>query len=190
MKKILCIVILIVFGLVSYVCAQGPDQNPVWVKTSIETIVTPAQINVTGSATTTQTPATHSTFTGWSGTCGCTGTGSCAPMITAACTIIATWSADSQYLLLVTYPLRGEIVVADSETILCGGGNLLCSDTYYTGTTVTLSTACPLSASKTIYDGDCTGSSCSLAMDVIHSVGVACISGVTHGGVTMRGGTW
>ena len=81
-------------------------------------------------------------------------------------------------------------VVADSETILCGGGNLLCSDTYYTGTTVTLSTACPLSASKTIYDGDCTGSSCSLAMDVIHSVGVACISGVTHGGVTMRGGTW
>ena len=51
MKKILCIVILIVFGLVSYVCAQGPAQNPVWVKTSIGTIATPAQINVTGSAT-------------------------------------------------------------------------------------------------------------------------------------------
>lgn len=41
-----------------------------------------------------QTPTNNSTFAGWSGTCGCTGTDTCvATMPTEDCTVIATWNA-------------------------------------------------------------------------------------------------
>ena len=41
----------------------------------------------------TNTPTNGYTFTGWSGTCGCTGTGTCNPTITAACTVTASNTA-------------------------------------------------------------------------------------------------
>jgi hypothetical protein len=38
-----------------------------------------------------QSATSGSTFAGWGGTCGCTGTGSCAPTITADCSVTATF---------------------------------------------------------------------------------------------------
>jgi hypothetical protein len=129
------------------------------------------------TATTTQTPATHSTFTSWSGTCGCTGTGACAPSITSDCTIISTWTADTAYSLTVTPPTTGETVMADSGTINCAANTTgRCSDLYYSGT-VNLSIYCATGYYNPVFSGDCSGSTCVLNMNASHTVGTSCTNG-------------
>lgn len=126
-----------------------------------------------GQITVTQTPSDDASFSAWSGTCGCTGSGTCTPTLSADCTIIATWTDDPQYQLLVNYPLHGEVVVSDVAGINCGGGNLACVANYYSQV-VTLTTTCPSGFMNPTYSGDCTGSTCTPTMSADKQVAVSC----------------
>lgn len=128
------------------------------------------------TATTTQTPTSPSTFTGWSGTCGCTGSGACAPTVTADCTIIATWAAPTYYTLTVGYPQNGELITSDTGGINCGRENYECSKPYVSGT-VTLSCNPAVGFYNCTFSGDCTGSTCSPEMTANKSVSVASTNG-------------
>jgi hypothetical protein len=134
------------------------------------------------TATTTQAPLTGSTFTGWSGTCGCTGTGACAPTITENCTIVASWSLDTQYLLTVSIPANGATVTSDVYGINCTTtpdppSDQVCTVYVLSGETVTLSTACATYWYGATYSGDCSGSTCALVMGADKTVGVSCTNG-------------
>jgi hypothetical protein len=124
--------------------------------------------------TVTQTADALSTFAGWSGTCGCTGSDACAPTITANCTIIATFNSDTQYLLTVTYPTDGSVVTSDTGAIICGGNDRQCSDTYYSGT-VTLTGACGTGYYGGAWAGNGTGTTTrEFTMDADQSVSFSC----------------
>jgi len=90
-------------------------------------------VNDDATATTTQTPSEHWTFAGWSGTCGCTGTDSCAPTVTANCTIIATWTEAAKKSITITFPDNGELITSDKCGLYCGQGdvNYDCSCDWY-----------------------------------------------------------
>lgn len=96
------------------------------------------------------TPATGSTFAGWSG--GCSGTGSCTVTLTAAATVTANFSSSSP-MLSVSESGKG-VVTSSPAGISCGTA---CSATYPSGTVVTL-TANPGSGFKLKgWGGACTG---------------------------------
>lgn len=123
------------------------------------------------TATTTQTPGANSTFTAWSGTCGCTGAGACAPTITADCTIIATWTENTKYALAITQPETGIITSGDGY-ILCSASDLDCSHQYYTGEEVTLTVSGYPDNKKPEWSGTggCTGNAttCEIVMDAAY----------------------
>jgi hypothetical protein len=125
------------------------------------------------TATTTKTVADNWTWAGWSGTCGCTGTGACAPTITAACTIIA----------------NGELTTSGLGYIRCGTGEFDCTHQYYTAEEVTLSTVCASGGRwvNPVYTGDCTGATCVLEMTADKSVGVSCTYIPAIGGAACAG---
>jgi len=92
--------------------------------------------------TLTATPATGSTFAGWSGG-GCTGTGTCAVTVTAATTVTATFTLNT-YALSVTKAGTGAGTVTSSPAgVSCGA---TCSATFGHGTLVAL-TASPATGS-------------------------------------------
>jgi len=127
------------------------------------------------TATTTQTPGDNSTFSGWSGTCGCTGTDACAPTIIADCTTIATWTANTQYTLSVTRPSNGETVTADIGSILCGPNDNNCLEYYYTGAVATLTGTCATGWYGGVWTGDGTGTTTrEFTMTSSQSVAYAC----------------
>ncbi|MBL0213027.1 MAG: hypothetical protein IPQ07_04025 [Myxococcales bacterium] len=85
----------------------------------------------------TATPATGSTFTGWSGG-GCTGTAACMVPMTTATTVTATFTLTT-HTLTVTKNGNGAGTVTSSPIgISCG---VDCSEAYDYNTTVTLSAA-------------------------------------------------
>lgn len=115
--------------------------------------------------TLTATPAAGSRLSGWSGACA--GTGSCVVTMDAAKSVTATF--------VPTYPLTvgkagaGSGTVASSPVgIDCGAD---CSETYDSGTVVTL-TSTPATGSRfSGWSGACTGSgSCSVTMTASRSV--------------------
>lgn len=133
------------------------------------------------TATTTQTPSSDSTFTAWSGTCGCTGSGACAPVITANCTIIATWTIKDEYTLTVTKPSNSELVSSGTGSVYCGGGPFSyeeCADDYYTGEAVTLTATCPARWGDPTWGGDAsscgTADTCVVTMDADKTVTLGC----------------
>jgi hypothetical protein len=90
----------------------------------------------------TQTPNSGYTFTGWSGTCGCTGTGTCDPTITAACTVVANYNniyyidyvsgSDSNNGTSTSTPFKyapgmsgfgGTATLANGDTVILKGGS-------------------------------------------------------------------
>ena len=122
--------------------------------------------NVNTTVTLTATPAVGSIFSGWSG--ACTGTGSCIVSMTAAKSVIATFTLRT-YLLTVTKAGTGGGVVTSSPIgIACGTD---CSQIYNYNTAVTL-TATPATGSIfTGWSGACTGTgSCVVAMTAAKSV--------------------
>jgi uncharacterized repeat protein (TIGR02543 family) len=114
------------------------------------------------------TPATGSTFSGWSGE-GCTGTGPCVITMDAAKTVTANFTLNI-YLLTVIPAGNGSGVVISSPTgIDCGE---TCSANYYYNIIVTL-TATPATGSTFTgwSGGGCTGTStCDVTMDIAKSV--------------------
>jgi uncharacterized repeat protein (TIGR02543 family) len=119
------------------------------------------------SVTLTATPASGNTFSGWSGS-GCAGTGTCTVSMSAARSVTATFAATPTFALSVSVVGSGSVGSSPSG-ITCGSD---CSETYASGTSITL-TATP--ASGYIFagwGGACAGTSasCSVSMTVARSV--------------------
>jgi len=116
-------------------------------------------------------PASGSTFGGWSG--ACTGTGSCIVSMTAARSVTATFNGGgggtTYYSLNVTRSGTGTGTVTSSPSgINCGS---TCSASYASGTTVTLNAAPASSATFSGWSGACTGTgSCIVSMTAARSV--------------------
>ena len=118
--------------------------------------------------TLTATPATGSTFTGWSGG-GCSGTSTCVVSVTAATSVSAQFTLQT-FSLTVSKTGTGTGSVSSSPVgITCGA---TCASSFNYGTVVTL-TATPNAGS--VFSGwsgsGCTGTgTCIVTMDAAHSV--------------------
>ncbi len=127
-----------------------------------------ASFNYNSSVTLTATPATGSSFTGWSGA-GCTGTGTCVVTMGGARTVTATFTLNT-YLLTVTPAGNGSGTVTSSPTgIDCGA---TCSASFNYNTSVTL-TATPVTSSNFTgwSGGGCTGTgTCVVSVDAAKTV--------------------
>ena len=86
------------------------------------------------AVTLTATPATGSTFTGWSGG-GCTGTGACTVTLNATTTVIATFDVPTFALTVSKAGTGSGTVTSVPAGITCGTS---CSGSYASGTAVTL----------------------------------------------------
>jgi hypothetical protein len=119
------------------------------------TCATASATYTSGTAVTlTASPASGSTFTGWSG--GCAGTGPCTVTMNAAITVTATFTR--QFTLTVTVQnlvaLSSGTVTSNPPGINCGTA---CSAPYNSGTAVTL-TATPAFGSVFVsWGGACAG---------------------------------
>jgi hypothetical protein len=120
--------------------------------------------------TLTATPAGGSTFAGWSGG-GCSGTGSCVVTMTAATTVTATFNVQAPQ----TFPLNVSKSGAGSGTVTSSPAGISCgadcSESYDSGTVVTL-TAAPAGGSTFAgWSGACSGTgSCQVTMTAARSV--------------------
>jgi hypothetical protein len=129
------------------------------------------------AVTLTASPATGSTFSGWSGG-GCSGTGSCIVTLSVATTVIATFTPQT-VTLTVSKAGTGSGTVTSSPTgITCG---VTCSASYASGTAVTL-TATP-SAGSTFSGwsgGGCSGTgSCIVTLSAATTVTATLTSTLT-----------
>ena len=115
------------------------------------------------------TPASGSTFLGWSG--ACTGTGSCTLVVEADQSLTATFalSASSTYTLSLTTSGTGSGTVTSSPNgIAC---NSSCSSGFTAGATVTLTAAASTGSTFLGWSGACTGTgTCTVGMSQARSV--------------------
>jgi hypothetical protein len=113
------------------------------------------------AVTLTATPATGSTFAGWSGG-GCSGTGTCTVTVTSTTTVTATFNASSGSLTVSKAGTGGGNVTSSPAGITCG---TTCSATYPYSTAVILTAAPATGSTFTGWSGACTGtSSCSVTL--------------------------
>ena len=106
--------------------------------------------------TLTATPASGSTFAGWSGA-GCSGTGSCQVTMSAAQSVTATFNAipPTTHTLTVMKTRTGSGTVTSSPAgISCG---TTCSSAYSQGTSVTLSATAATGSTFAGWSGACSG---------------------------------
>ena len=105
-----------------------------------------------------------SVFTGWSG--DCTGSGACAPTMSTARSVTATFAL----LRSLTVTLAGDgggTVTSDPDGIDCG---LDCDHQYADGASVGLTAEPDVLSLFAGWSGDCTGASCELTMSAARSV--------------------
>lgn len=126
------------------------------------------------------TPASGSTFAGWSG--ACSGTAStCTVSMSAARTVTASFAAGgSTYTLSVSKAGTGSGTVTSSPSgISCGS---TCSASFASGTTVTLSAIASAGSTFSGWSGACSGTSgtCLVSMSAARSV----VASFTSGGAT------
>ena len=127
------------------------------------------------SVTLTATAASGSTFTGWSG--ACTGTGSCTVSMNAAKAVTATFNLP-RYTLTVNKAGTGSGTVASYPAgISCGAD---CSESYTSGTSVTLTATAASGWAFAGWGGPCTGmGSCTVSMSAARSVTATFLPGYT-----------
>jgi len=115
------------------------------------------------------TPATGSTFSGWSG--ACTGTGTCAFVVDGAKNLTATFAASTPttYALSLTKAGTGSgTVTSNPSGISCGS---TCSASYNSGTSVILAAAAATGSTFTGWGGACSGTgTCTVSMSAARSV--------------------
>ena len=118
------------------------------------------------SVTLTATPASGYTFGGWSG--ACSGTGGCTVSMTTARNVTATFNAIATYALTVSRSGSGTVTSAPAG-INCGAD---CSESYASGTSVTLSASPGSGYLFGGWSGACagTGNTCSVSMTTARSV--------------------
>jgi List-Bact-rpt repeat protein len=107
-------------------------------------------------------PDSRSTFGGWSGDCG--GTGTCTVTMNGARSVTARFDLPSQYTLSVT--TTGGTVVSSPFGIDCGSGGNDCSQIFDRGSTVGLTALPDLGSLFDHWTGACSGGSlgCSVTM--------------------------
>ncbi len=128
------------------------------------------------SVTLTATPAAGSTFTGWSG--ACTGTGSCVVSMSQARSVTATFglSGGGPFVLTVTTVGVGS-VRSTPAGINCGTD---CTESYASGTSVTLTPKPGRGSTFAGWSGACTGTgSCVVSMTEARTVTATFDAGVT-----------
>jgi Neprosin/Bacterial Ig domain/Divergent InlB B-repeat domain len=137
------------------------------------------------------TPTGGSTFSGWAGNCG--GTGSCGLTMTANKNVTALFTAPvTNYTLSVTGGGNGQGTVTGTGincTITGGTPSGTCSASYSSGTSVSL-TATPAGGSTfSGWGGSCAGSgSCSVTMTASKNVSASFSATVTNYTLSVAGG--
>ena len=116
--------------------------------------------------TLTQTAATGSTFTGWSG--ACTGTGACVVTMNAAKTVAANFTVPT-FVLTVNKTGAGTGTVTSAPAgVNCGA---TCTFSFSNNTLVTLTAAPAAGSTFTSWSGACTGSGgCTVTMSAARTV--------------------
>jgi len=116
--------------------------------------------------TLTATPATGSTFTGWSG--GCSGTGTCVMTMNADTTVSAGFVVQSFALTVNTSGTGTGTVTSTPTGINCGS---TCSTSFSFNTNVTLSPTAATGSVFTGWSGACSGAgSCVVSMNAAKTV--------------------
>jgi Fe-S cluster biogenesis protein NfuA len=116
--------------------------------------------------TLTATPATGSTFTGWSG--ACSGTGTCTVTTNDADSVTATFSLVPETLTVAKSGTGSGTVTSSTAGISCGA---VCSHSYPYGTTVTLTAAPATGSTFTSWSGACSGTgTCTVTTQAASSV--------------------
>jgi hypothetical protein len=118
-------------------------------------------VTLTGAA------AADSVFTGWSGG-GCSGTGTCVVTMDAAVSVSASFAL-KQFLLTVSKSGTGSGTVASNPAgITCGPD---CSESYDSGTVVTLTATSDAGSTFAGWSGACSGTgTCQVTMTAVTSV--------------------
>ncbi|MGI8822179.1 MAG: InlB B-repeat-containing protein [Acidimicrobiia bacterium] len=137
------------------------------------------------SVTLTATPVAGSTFAGWSGTC--TGTGSCVVSMTVARSVTATFDTtggSGPFTLTVVTAGTGTGTVRSTPAgIKCGTD---CSESYASGTSVTLTAKTNAGSTFTGWSGPCTGAgSC-----VVSMTAAVTVTATFDTGGAVSGGYW
>ena len=115
------------------------------------------------------TPATGSTFAGWSG--GCTGTSTCQLTLSAAQSVTASYTLLSSYAITYTKAGTGTGTTSFSPTGTQSSCAASCSNSYTSGTVVTLSATPATGSTFAGWSGGCTGTStCQLTLSAAQSV--------------------
>ncbi len=118
--------------------------------------------------TLTATPASGSTFAGWSG--ACSGTAACTVTMNGAASVTATFdTAGADYALTVAKAGSGSGTVSSSPAgVNCGSA---CSASYSSGTVVTLAAAADTGSTFAGWSGACPGTAaCTVTMSGARSV--------------------
>ena len=135
----------------------------------------------------TATPATGSTFTGWSGANSCEGTGTCTFTITAATTVTATFGGGTtNFALTVNEAGTGTGTVTSAPAgINC---KPTCSANFVSGTQVTLTAAAATGSTFTGWSAPCEGTgTCTVTITAATTV-TATFNGPTGVIVTVPSG--
>src|SRR5882672_11487998 len=120
------------------------------------------------AVTLTATPATGSTFSGWSGG-GCSGTATCTVTLTAATTVTATFALQAFTLTVSKAGAGAGTVTSSPAGIACGA---TCSAAFSNGTAVTLTAAPAAGSTFTGWSGGgCSGTGpCTVTISAATSV--------------------
>ncbi len=120
---------------------------------------------VNSNVTLTAAADTGSTFIGWTG--ACSGTGSCTVKMDAAKTVVATFNSLPKYTLSVSKNGSGTITSSPAG-INCGSD---CTESYTSGTNVTLTATPDSNIVFAGWSGACTGTgSCTVSMNAAKTV--------------------
>jgi parallel beta helix pectate lyase-like protein/List-Bact-rpt repeat protein len=116
----------------------------------------------------TATPAGGSVFSGWSGG-GCAGTGTCTVTPTSATTVTATFTSSTTFGLTVSVAGAGTGTVTSTPAGLACSA--VCSATFSSGTSVTLTAAPGAGSAFAGWSGGCSGAGpCTVLIDQARAV--------------------